>query len=105
MNKFDKEKFKEFLDRDDLKYGDLVFNDDCEKVINMVFETTHNINIFRQLLSDKEINELFIDIAHSRFVTDLKIDGDENDLKSGVEFFKKCIYYLEKLEYYDGDEY
>ena len=46
----------------------------------------------------KEINELFIDIAHSRFVTDLKIDGDENDLKSGVEFFKKCIYYLEKVE-------
>ena len=65
----------------------------------MVFETTHNINIFRQILSDKEINELFNDIAHSRFVIDLKIDGDENDLKSGVEFFKKCIYYLEKVEY------
>ena len=98
MNKFDKEKFKEFLDRDDLKYDDLFFNDNCEKVINMVFETTYNINIFRQILSDKEINELFNDIAHSRFVIDLKIDGDENDLKSGVEFFKKCIYYLEKVE-------
>ena len=46
MNKFDKEKFKEFLDRDDLKYDDLFFNDDCEKVINMVFETTNNINFF-----------------------------------------------------------
>ena len=98
MNKFDKEKFKEFLDRDDLKYDDLFLNDDCEEVINMVFETTKNINIFRQLLFDKEINELFNDIAHSRFVKDLKIDGDENDLKSGVEFFKKCIYYLEKVE-------
>ena len=64
----------------------------------MAFETTHNINIFRQILSDKEINELFNDIAHSRFVTNLKIDGDENDLKSGVEFFKKCIYFLEKVE-------
>ena len=98
MNKFDKEKFKEFLDRDDLKYDDLFFNDDCEKVINMVFETTNNINFFKQILCDKEINELFNDIAHSRFVTDLKIDGDENDLKDGIEFFKKCIYYLEKLE-------
>lgn len=55
MSEFNKEKFKEFLDKDDLSSRDLFLNDDCDEVTRLFSESCIKPKVVLKVMNDKEL--------------------------------------------------
>ena len=98
MNKFDKEKFKEFLDRDDLSNEHLFMNDDCEEITRLFSESCINPKVILKVMNDKELQLLLEEIVESDYINFRNPIGSEKEAKDGIIFFKNCVEFLEKVE-------